>query len=228
MNANDVAPSRLDKAKNEIINIIDQFKTDKLGIIIFNSEAVLSLPLTYDHDIVKNRILNLKTSDLNRGSTEINSLLELINIKFANPDPSQTRVCLLITDGEFFIETNKNHIKKLLSSNIHVVTLGVGTQLGGKIPVINGFKKDKNNNVITSYLNIKQIAELASITNGNYFILNNQKNEINSLSDYIKTLKSNQNYLNQTVTYNKFSYFILIGILLLCIDYLTTVNVLKL
>ncbi|MBL0300753.1 MAG: VWA domain-containing protein [Cytophagaceae bacterium] len=230
MNATDVAPSRLEKAKNEILGLIDRFQSDKIGLIIFNSEAQLVVPLTYDHESLKSNISNLKTTLLSSGSSDLNPVFELVLNKFSASRSPKNHIknCLIVTDGEFFEPTDAQFINQLKANKINITIFAIGTQIGSKIPVINGFKKDKAGNEVVSVLDIQQIAEISKKTAGKYFVANNQKNELNGMIENILSIKSSEMDINQqTVTYNKYSYFLLVALLLIIIDFLLTVNVLK-
>ena len=231
MNANDVEPSRLDKAKNEMINLVNQFKSDKIGIIIFNTDAFIYTPLTFDHENLKNNISSLKTNLLENSSTNFNGFLNLLIDKFGidSKKNSHIKTCILITDGESFDGINQSLLDLTQKNNINLYILGVGTQSGGKIPTLNGFKKDKNGIEVNSILDINQINQIAKKTKGEYFIINNNRNQTNNLIEKLNQLKNfKQNVDIQTVTYNKYVYFLLIALIFIVLDFLITVNVLKL
>lgn len=230
MNAIDVAPSRLEKAKSEILGLLEQFKSDKIGLIIFNSEAQLIVPLTYDHESLKSSISGLKTSLLGSGSSDLNPVFELIIDKFSSVKYPNNHIknCLIVTDGEFFEKPDIQLINQLKAQKINITIYAVGTQIGSKIPQFDKFKKDKNGVEVNTMLDIQQIAEVSKKTNGKYFVVNNQKNEISGLIENILAIKSSELDINQqTVTYNKYSYFLLVALVLIIIDFLLTVNVLK-
>lgn len=127
MNATDVEPSRLDKAKSEVLGIVDQFKTDKFGIIVFNSMAQVYTPLTFDHSNLKNNISNLKTSILPSGSTDFNILFDLIIEKFGinSKKENQAKVVILVTDGENFATIDNQYFNLIKKNNINLFILGV-------------------------------------------------------------------------------------------------------
>jgi Ca-activated chloride channel family protein len=231
MNANDVEPSRLDKIKSEITNLIDQFSTDKFGIMVFNSVAQVYTPLTFDHANLKNNISSLKTTLLSKGSTSFNAIFDLMIEKFGinAKIETQSKVCIIITDGENFGNIDNQNFDLIKKNNINLFIIGVGSQMGGKIPTLNGFKKDKNGQDVVSVLDINQVNEIAKQTGGQYFIVNNQRNQINDLIEKLNQVKNSTDTINQqTVTYNKYMYFLLIALIFIILDFLLTVNVLKL
>jgi Ca-activated chloride channel family protein len=230
MNANDVEPSRLDKVKNELINLVNLFKTDKIGLAVFNTEASLYTPLTYDHDLLKNDILYLRTGLLSKGSTDFNAIFELVFQKFSEMKnyENHSKVFVLITDGESFWNLENQWYNKFKTLGIELFVLGVGTSQGGKIPILNGYKKDKSGQEVVTSLNLVQIADIAKKANGKYFLLNNQNQQISQLQEAIQNVKKSQNTLNQQmVTNNKYVYFLLIALLLVAVDFLLNITILK-
>ncbi len=231
MNAQDVEPSRLDKAKNELKNFVDQYKADKIGLMIFNSEASLMTPLTFDHEIIKSDINSLTTSTLGSGGTDYNSILGLVYEKFNTnkSDETQSKIFVLVTDGENFenLDPQWEKLFKILKINLFVI--GIGTNSGSKIPKFSGFKKDSDGNEVVSILDIKQIAEITKNFEGEYFVINNQSNQIGKLQDQINLVKKSENTgKQQLVTYNKYIHFLLLALLFISIDFLVDINVIKL
>jgi Ca-activated chloride channel family protein len=114
-------------------------------------------------------------------------------------------------------------------NNIDLFIIGVGSQMGSKIPTLNGFKKDKNGQDVVSILDINQINDIAKQTGGQYFIVNDQRNQVADLIEKLSQIKSSSDTINQQmVTYNKYIYFLLIALIFIILDFLLTVNVLKL
>ena len=122
MNANDVKPTRLEKIKFEMKKIIDEFSSDRIGIIMFSSEAFVQCPMTYDKNA-----LNLFTETLNTGlvpnsGTDFGPALEL-SLSKLNDENSQTndinsKIILLISDGEDSGEETESALNKINESNI--------------------------------------------------------------------------------------------------------------
>ncbi len=226
MNANDLEPSRLDKAKNDILGLVEKFEFNKIGLIVFNSSADIYAPLTFDHDRIKSLILNLKTGMLPSGTTDFNAVLNLIVDKFKSK--SGLKIAIIVSDGESHINVEDAILKEIKTQNIRLIMLGVGNTMGSKIPVFKGFKKDATGQEVISKLDIKNIATICNKTNGAYFIISPTQNEISKLKTYISELKDSTNSASNAITYNKYIYFLIPAFLLIIFDFLITVNVLKL
>lgn len=226
MNANDLEPSRLDKGKNDILSLVEKLEFNKIGLIVFNSTADIYAPLTFDHDRIKSLILNLKTSMLPAGSTDYNAVLNLIVEKFKNK--TGLKVAVLLTDGESHVDVDEAIDTEIKKQNIKLVFLGIGDTAGSKIPVFKGFKKDTKGQEVITKLDVQSIANICNKTNGAYFIINPTQNEMSKLKTYISELKNSERSPSNTITYNKYIYFLIPAFLLIIFDFLSTVNVLKL
>ena len=239
MDAVDIEPSRLEKVKFELLKNLIDLKSNRVGLIIFSSDAYIHSPLTFDQDALKLFIQRLNTGIIAEGGTNLNAVFELTNQKFLSNKTSNNRakVIILITDGEDFGEIDSKMLKAVVQNKINVLILGVGTQQGGKIKLVNktdvsgkfSFKKDKSGKEIETHLNPDFLKKLASNTNGVYFELNNQKNELSNL------IKASNNFENQqidsrkiSVEDNKYFYFLILALLLIVVDVLVTVRTIKL
>ena len=228
MNATDVVPSRIDRAKNELQGLIDRFSADRIGIILFNSNAYLLTPLTFDTENIRNTIGNLKTHMIDKGSTDFSPMLEMINEKLSVGTQNRGKVAIVVTDGETHYQIDEQLAKRLKQNNIHLFWLGVGTLGGGKIPEGRGFKKDAEGRDVVTALEVKNINELAKASGGDYFLLNNEQNDLPTLVEKVSFVSSSPDDLNrQSVTYNKYVFFLLLALLFVGIDFLITVKVLK-
>ncbi|MBX2951229.1 MAG: VWA domain-containing protein [Leadbetterella sp.] len=228
MNANDVEPSRIDKSKSEMLGLADRFNADRIGVMVFNSEAYVLTPLTFDEENIRNSVRTLRTSLLGRGSTDFNPVLALLNEKLGTGSQNRGKVGVIITDGEAHYPLRQQEAGLLKKNNIRLFFVGVGTLGGGKIPVMQGYKKDKEGEDIVTSLEVDKISALAKATGGEYFILNNIQNDLPALADRIALVAGSADDLNrQSVTYNKYIFFLLLAMIFVGVDFLITVKVLK-
>ncbi len=226
MNAVDVQPSRLEKVKYELNNIIEEFNSDRIGLIIFSSEAFIQCPLTYDQSALNLFIETLNTRLVPRTGTDfapaLNLALDKLNTEESTIE-SKAKIIILISDGEDFGDETTNVRTKVKERGIKLFTLGVGTTQGSKIQTSKGFKKDKSGNDVVSKLNRRSLKELAARTGGKYFEINKKQNDVSRL---INTINSVEGQLRDArmvdVSANKYIYFLLTALVLLGIDLLTT------
>ena len=99
MLADDVAPNRLEKSKRIISNLVDQFKDDKVGLIVFAGDAFVQLPITSDFISAKVFLNAISPALINRQGTDIRAAIELATRSFT-PSEGVGKAIIVITDGE--------------------------------------------------------------------------------------------------------------------------------
>lgn len=231
MNAIDIQPSRLEKIKYELNNIIKEFSSDRIGLIIFSSEAFIQCPLTYDQSALNLFIETLSTRLVPRTGTDFAPALNLALDKLNTDEStieSKAKIIILISDGEDFGDETSNVRSKIRERGIKLFTLGVGTTQGSKIPTDKGFKKDNSGNDVVTKLNRRSLKELAARTGGKYFEINQRQNDVSRL---INTINRVEGQLRDArvvdVSANKYIYFLVAALALLSIDLLTTKKTIK-
>ncbi|WP_187261335.1 vWA domain-containing protein [Pontibacter beigongshangensis] len=233
MNATDVQPSRIEKARHEMQRLITRFNSDKIGLIVFSSEAYLHTPLTYDQEALQLYTRTLRTSLLPASGTDYTPVLQLALEKFsqnqsAEAEEQKARVLVLISDGEDFGENRQRLIDQLREQNVRVFTLGIGTPEGGRILTPEGFRKDKSGQVIFTRLNPETLLQLAEQTDGEYFEVNDRVSEVNRL---ISSINSIEGELRESktvdVTANKYIYPLALAFFLILLDVLIPVKLIR-
>jgi len=231
MDAIDIEPSRLEKTKFELIKNIDLLKSDRIGLIVFSSDAYTHTPLTFDRDAIRLFIQKLNTGLFVNNGTDLNAALTLILKKFqasSSLNSRKTKVIVLISDGEDFGKIEPSVIYSLKQNKINLLTLGVGTPQGGFIREGMDYKKDKNGQEVVSKLNAPYLINLTKILNGKYFQLTNQVNGVADLLKEVDRVESNWiDTRKMTVANNKYYYFVILALLLMVIDILFTVRTIK-
>ena len=232
MNANDIKPSRLEKIKFELKKIVDEFNSDRIGIIMFSNEAYMQCPLTYDKNALNLFIETLNTGLLPNSGTDFGppldlSLDKLLVDKIQENDKS--KVIILISDGEDFGENTYEIVDKIKKSSIKLFTVGIGTAQGTRITLRNGvFKKDKDGKEVITKLNSTSLKKIANETKGKYFEISNQRNQINRMIYEIKKIKGNLiDSRSIDVTKNKYFYFLFIALMLMSMDFLFNFKIIR-
>lgn len=194
MMANDVVPTRLEKAKMLISRLIDTFNNDKVGLIVFAGDAFTQLPITSDYISAKMFLESITPALINRQGTDIGAAIDL-SMKSFTPQDNVARAIVLITDGENHeggaIEAAKEAAKK----GIHVFVLGIGSPNGSPIPVGDGnssFRKDKDGNVIITRLNEQMCQDIAKAGNGVYIKVDNTNSAERLLNKEIGKLSKSE------------------------------------
>lgn len=175
MLAEDVAPSRLEKAKKVISRLVDGFENDKLGLIVFAGDAFTQLPITNDYISAKMFLESINPSLISKQGTAIGTAIELA-MKSFTPQDKAGKAIIVITDGENHEGGAVEAAKEAAKKGMQVFVLGVGSPEGSPIPLQSGstnFRKDKDGNVIVTRLNEQMCQEIAKAGNGVYIRVDN-------------------------------------------------------
>ena len=224
MDAQDIEPSRLSKIKFELSNIVEAFSSDRIGLIIFSSEAFIQCPLTYDQSALTLFINTLNTKLVPNAGTDFGAplkiALEKLDLGAQGPITQQkSKIILMISDGEDFGEETDEAAKAVVDTGVKLFSLGVGTEKGAKIPEGNSFKRDRNGQEVITKLNSEALRDLASDTGGEYFEINQSQNDVKRLIRSINEVKGEVRDTRQIdASANKFYYFLGAAIILLILD----------
>jgi len=175
MLAEDVKPSRLERARRELSDLIDRFTGDRVALIAFAGTAFIETPLTLDYsmfrmflDELSPELIPIPGSNIHEALKESIQALAESTEDNKKVKSNRGKAVILITDGED-IEGDFTSVKQLATENdIKIYVIGMGTIEGAPIPTPQGYKKDGQGNVVISRLNEKILAELAEQTGGVY------------------------------------------------------------
>jgi Ca-activated chloride channel family protein len=233
MNATDINPSRLEKVKYELALALKSFNSDRVGLIIFSEEAFVQCPLTYDHAAVKLFLETLNTKMLSSGGTDLNAPLSLAYNKFGGEEginkEEQTKILILVTDGENFGEQSPNEwLKKIKKAGINLFILGIGSEGGSKVPTETGWKRDNSGQLIASAMYPKEMKEMSLLAEGKYYEVTPETNDVKTMVNQVLkvegTLKGSRKIESAA---NKYFYFLFIAFVLVVLDVLITVKTIK-
>lgn len=234
MNAGDIVPTRLSKVKFELKNLISKLGSNRIGLVIFSSQAFVQCPLTYDQGALSLFIETLHTGLVPSSGTDFSKALEMIEGKFEqdredNPEINSSQIALVISDGEDFSENLGNVLEAYEEKNIPVYTLGVGTSEGIQLREQTGrVKTDRSGAPVVSRLTADNLKKIARRTGGGYFEITKQLNEAPQLVQAIEEVRGQLRESRQVdVNANKYYYFLIAALLLAVVDGVTTVSVLK-
>lgn len=223
MNAFDIQPTRLEKVKFELKNIVDAFNTDRIGLIIFSSEAFVQSPLTYDQTALSMFIDVLNTNLVPNTGTDfapsLQMALEKLTSEESNVIEQKSKIIILISDGEDFGDNTSAIATKIAENNLKLYTLGVGTRAGGRIRTSYGFKTDRTGQVVISKLKDRDLKSLAVKTGGKYFEINEDSNDIERMINHISQIEGELRDAKRVdVSANKYYYFVALALILICLD----------
>ena len=173
MLAQDVAPSRLEKSKMMVENLVDHFNDDKIGLIVFAGDAFVQLPITSDFVSAKMFLQNIDPSLIQTQGTDIGGAINLAMHSFTQ-DSKTGKAIIVITDGEDHAGGAEEMAKKANEAGMNVYILGIGDPKGAPIPLGNGqYLKDKSGNTVMTALNENMCKQIAAAGKGVYIHVDN-------------------------------------------------------
>lgn len=224
MLAEDVSPTRLDRSKQLLSQLIERFKDDRIGIVVFAGNAYLQMPLTIDYAAAKLFLKTINTDIVPTQGTAIGAAIELALASY-DEDHEQHKALVIITDGENHEEGALEMAERAASEGVQVYTLGVGSEAGAPIPIyVNGRKagnkSDKNGHVVVSKINEPILKDIAKAAKGKYFRIRGQRNETVEVLDALAQIEK-RDFEDRTFTdyADQFQYFIGIALLLVLIEF---------
>ena len=190
MLAEDVTPSRLEKAKKLIARLIDTFNNDKVGLNVFAGEAFTQLPITSDYISAKMFLESINPSLISTQGTDIGAAIRLA-MKSFTPNDGVGRAIIVITDGENHEGGAIEAAQEAAEKNMQVFILGIGSPEGSPIPVERGsndFRRDGKGDIIVTKLNEQMCQEIAKAGNGVYIRVDNSNSAEKVLNEEIAKL----------------------------------------
>lgn len=232
MDAFDIQPTRLEKVKNEMKKLVAAFSSDRIGLIIFGTEAFMQCPLTYDQNALNLFIETMNTGLVPVGGTDFGPALRMALDKLTSESNAVTdtksKVIILISDGEDFGQNTDEYVREIDNRDIRLFSLGVGTEKGGNIYAGNGVKKDRDGNTVVTRLNSRSMRAIADKTKGQYFEINESRNDVSRL---ISTIGKIEGQLRDArvvdITANRYFYFLALAVVLLLLDMMLTVKTVR-
>lgn len=192
MLAQDIAPNRLERAKQAINRLLDNLENDRVGLVVFAGKSYVQMPLTSDYSAAKLFLANINPGMIPTQGTAIGEAIETSAACFTKS--KQSKAIILITDGENFEDDAVDAAQSAASNGVRVYTIGMGLPEGAPIPIFNsgvqiGFKKDRAGSTVISRLNDELLKEIASAGKGVYIRANNSQAGIKEVFDQINSLE---------------------------------------
>ena len=226
MNAIDVKPSRIEKAKYELGRLLNSLKGDRAGLIAFAGSAHLHCPLTEDYSASRLFLNMMDTDIITTQGTDLAVAIQLALDHVENND-EKFKVFVLVSDGEDHQGEAILLAESARELGIIIHTLGVGTSAGGPIPIYDDdgnraeFKKNRSGQVVTSTLNESTLDEIARITGGIYIRIENQVNAIAPLLREIDQMEKRELKSHVFSQYeDRYQVFLVIGLMLFLAEFL--------
>lgn len=168
MLADDVSPTRLERAKLLIDALLDQLQGERVGLTVFAGTAFVQSPLSADYEVLRELLAGLDPTYLPQGGSNYSAMLDAATEAFG-AQGNGDRYLVVLSDGEAHDESWKSQLAALRARGIRVIGLGIGTPLGALVPAADGgITKDAQGNPVLSKLEPATLQALASETDGTY------------------------------------------------------------
>ena len=230
MLAEDIKPSRLEKAKYEISKLIQRLQGDKIGLIVFAGQAYIQIPLTTDYSAANLFLNAVDVNSVPQAGTAIGPALDLALRSFKYDDGTKKAI-ILITDGEDHEGDIDSAIEEANSKDVSLYAIGFGSPAGVPIPVYNasgaavGFKKDNEGSIVLTKLDEAVLKSIAEKGNGKYYRGTNTEDELDNIYNDLAKIEQSEYGSKQITEYEeRFYYFLLPAIILLIVEFFISTN----
>lgn len=195
MLARDIAPNRLEKAKQMLSRLVDQLQNDKVGLIVFAGDAFTQLPITSDYVSAKMFLSSINPKMVSAQGTSIGAAINLA-VRSFTPNESSDKAIIVITDGENHEGNAVEAAQAAYEKGIKVDVIGIGQPQGAPVPDDSGnpnsFRKDRDGNVVVTKLNEEMAKEIAAAGHGIYVRADNTNSALKALTDEVKGMNKTE------------------------------------
>jgi len=168
MDAQDVSPSRMERAHREIFDLVDNLRGDRVGLVLFSGGAYTRMPLSLDYQALRTMVRRSTTTTLKSQGSDLGAAIRTA-VEVSGEADEADRAIVIVSDGEDQIGNGVAAAKVARESGAHIFTVGVGTADGAPIPLKNGgFKKSKSGDVVLTKLGEQTLQEIAAVGGGAY------------------------------------------------------------
>jgi len=177
MLATDLRPTRLDRAKLAIIDLVKRLESDRIGLVAFAGNAFLQTPPTLDYSAFRENLDSIGQTSISRGGSDIGRAIREAAKAF--PKDNNFKVVILLTDGEDQEQQAIDTAREVAKDGIKIYTIGIGTPEGEYLKVRNAqgteeFIRDSSGQPVRSQLDERTLQEIAQLTGGSYSRLSDQ------------------------------------------------------
>jgi len=202
MRAEDIVPSRLDRSKMMVENLVDHFTNDKIGLIVFAGDAFVQLPITSDYVSAKMFLSSIDPSMMASQGTDIAQAIEMASHSFTQEE-GIGKAIVVITDGEDHEGGAVEAAEAAKDKGMRVYVLGVGSTQGAPIPIpgTGDYMQDNTGNTVMSALNEDMCKQVAQAGGGAYIHVENNSAAQEQLDNELDKLAKKE---TSTAVYSEF------------------------
>ena len=224
MMAEDIKPSRLEKAKQEVNGLISRMRGDRVGLVAFAGVPFVQCPLTLDYSAAKMFLDIIGVNLIPQPGTQVGDAIRT-SIKAFNQKERKYKVLILLTDGEDHDSDPLGAAEEASKEGIRIYTIGIGSVQGEPIPLrdnrgqVTGFKKDREQSVVVSKLDEVTLQKIALTTGGKYYHATSGEMELDKIYDDISKMEKKELEGKLMTQYeDRYQYLLLISVILLSLE----------
>ena len=223
MLAEDVVPSRLEKSKQLVSQIINNLGSDRIGIIAYSGSAFPVLPITTDYSVGKMFLQTMNPGMISAQGTSIDQAINLA-VTYIDKKDKTNKLLILITDGEDHSDAAADAAEEAKKVGLKIMTIGVGTEKGGTIPlkrngVAESFQRDQNGEVVITKRNAEVLKVIAKSAGGGYVDGNSTKEVLDYVKHALDNIQKTEFESTQMADFkSQFQWFLGFGFFLLFLD----------
>ena len=225
MLAQDVRPSRMERARLAVNRLIDQLEQDRIALVLFAGAAHTQVPLTSDHRAAKMILTTVNTNSVSIQGTALESAIDRALLAF-NDDGSNNKTIILVSDGESHEDDPLAAARRAAEKGVVIHTVGIGSREGAPIPIIEnnrmaGYFRDEDGNTVITRYDEHTLRAIAEVTGG---IFRHGTGASMGLDEILQEIRSLDIETYDTVLFadyeSRYHYFVALALLLLIADLL--------
>ena len=224
MKTEDIRPSRLEKAKLDVSELLRKLSGDRVGMVVFAGDAFVQFPLTADYAAADLFLSAIDVDAVPVPGTMIGSGIEVALKSFTKDVPTQKAI-VVVSDGENTEGDVMGAVEDAKKAGVRVYSVGMGTPEGGPIPILNqngvrvDYKRDQSGSIVLSKLDETMLQQIASTTGGSYHRATSGGNEIDDIFKELASLEKVEFGTKQITGYEtRYQYPLAFAILFLIIE----------
>ena len=188
MLARDADPSRLDRARIAVRQLLGGLPAAEVGLVVFAGEATLAVPLTRDHDALELYLGTVGPDWISDPSTDLPNAVA-VSLDAFGPEPGAGEAVVVLSDGEDQTGGVDASVAVARERGVEVDAIGIGTPSGARIPFGSGFLTDEGAEVVTR-LEREPLEALAGATGGAYVELASGPGDVGPVLARLRALDS--------------------------------------
>lgn len=225
MQAEDVKPNRLEKAKFDIAKLVQRLRGDRIGLVVFAGQAYIQFPLTTDYAAANLFLSAVNFNSIPQQGTNLAAAIRMANKSFKKETETKKAI-VVITDGEDHEGDIDGAVSESADEGIVIYTIGLGSPGGVPIPVFDGrgnrvsYKSDINGQTVLTKLNEDILKKIASDGNGKYFHSRSEEDELEKIYYELSQIEKTEYGATRITEYeDRFYYFIALALLFITVEF---------